>query len=47
MQESPVPPDNGFVVDWQMGDDTHELIDLSRAESEVILPRDVEETTRT
>lgn len=39
MQDTPHPPDAGFVVDWQLTDDNH-VIDLSRAESEVILPDD-------
>jgi hypothetical protein len=40
MQELPVPPDAGFVVDWQITDDSPVLIDLSTAETEVILPDD-------
>ena len=39
MQELPFPPDAGFVVDWQITDDSP-VIDLSTAESEVILPDD-------
>jgi hypothetical protein len=39
MQELQLPPDAGFVVDWQMADDGP-VIDLSTAESEVILPDD-------
>ena len=38
MQETPVPPDSGFVVDWQLADDPGRVIDLSTAESEVFLP---------
>ena len=34
-----MPPDAGFVVDWQLADDSP-VIDLSTAESEVILPDD-------
>ena len=40
MQETPLPPDTGFVVDWQLSDDSTVVIDLSTAESEVILPDD-------
>ena len=39
MQEMPLPPDTGFVVDWQISDDSL-VIDLSTAESEVILSDD-------
>jgi hypothetical protein len=38
MQETSIPPDPGFVVDWQLADDPARVIDLSAAESEVILP---------
>jgi hypothetical protein len=38
MQETSVPPDPGFVVDWQLFDDSGELIDLSTAETEIVLP---------
>ena len=38
MQEM-LRPDAGFVVDWQIADDSP-VIDLSTAESEVILPDD-------
>ena len=38
MQESAIGPDPGFVVDWQLADDGGRVIDLSTAESEVILP---------
>ncbi len=41
MQEKPLPPDAGFVVDWQISDGGQVLIDLSTAESEVVLPVDV------
>ena len=34
-----VQPDAGFVVDWQIADDSP-VIDLSTAESEVVLPDD-------
>jgi hypothetical protein len=40
MQETELPPDAGFVVDWQMSDDRPVLIDLSTADSEVVLPAD-------
>ena len=41
MQETPHPPDAGFVVDWQLSDDDGlVVIDLSTAESEVVLPVD-------
>ena len=40
MQETPLPPDAGFVVDWQLSDDISVLIDLSTAESDVLLPTD-------
>ena len=40
MQETPLPPDAGFVVDWQISDDREVLIDLVTAESEVVLPVD-------
>ena len=39
MQETPLPLDAGFVVDWQISDDGP-VVDLSTAESEVILPDD-------
>jgi hypothetical protein len=40
MQELSLPlDDGGFVVDWQIADDSF-VIDLSTAESEVILPDD-------
>jgi hypothetical protein len=39
MQEMPLPPDAGFVVEWQLSDDDP-VVDLSAAESEVILPDD-------
>jgi len=40
------PPDPGFVIDlgfvveWQLTDDTPALIDLSQADTEVLLPDD-------
>ena len=34
-----LPLDAGFVVDWQIADDSP-VIDLSMAENEVILPDD-------
>jgi hypothetical protein len=34
------PPDPGFVVDWQLDDDAPVIVDLSAAESEVILPEE-------
>ena len=38
MQETSVPPDPGFVVEWQLADDTGAVIDLSTAEpAEVVL----------
>ena len=38
MQETPLPaPDAGFVVDWQLTDDGG-VLDLTTAESEVVLP---------
>jgi len=40
MPESAIGPDLGFVVDWQLVDDAGRVIDLSTAESEVILPDD-------
>ena len=39
MQDMPHPLDAGFVVDWQISDDSP-VIDLATAESEVILPDD-------
>jgi len=36
MQETPLPPDAGFVVEWQLSDECEVLIDLSTAESEVV-----------
>ena len=36
MRETP-SPDGGFVVDWQLTDDPPVVIDLSTAESEVVL----------
>jgi hypothetical protein len=38
MQETSVPPDSGFIVDWQLSDEAPVLIDLSGAEPEVVLP---------
>ena len=38
MQETPIAPDSGFVVDWQLADHPGRVIDLSTAESEVLLP---------
>ena len=40
MQEMANVPDLGFVVDWQISDDSPAVIDLSTAESEVLLPDD-------
>jgi hypothetical protein len=45
MQELPLPPDAGFVVDWQIADDGPVIdlssdIDLSTAGSEVNLTAD-------
>ncbi|MEW6476239.1 MAG: hypothetical protein AB1679_28605 [Actinomycetota bacterium] len=37
MQEMTLPPDTGFVVDWQIVEEGP-VIDLSITESEVILP---------
>jgi hypothetical protein len=37
------PPDPGFVVEWQIDDDAPVTIDLSTAESEVILPEVADE----
>jgi hypothetical protein len=45
MQETALPPDPGFVVEWQLSDD-EQVIDLSTAESEVILPEDADELLR-
>ena len=39
MQDMPHPLDAGFVVDWQISDDSP-VIDLATAESEVLLPDD-------
>jgi hypothetical protein len=39
MQDMPDPAEAGFVVDWQISDDSP-VIDLSTAESEVLLPDD-------
>ena len=36
MQETPVLSDPGFVVEWQLADDTDRVIDLSSAESEAM-----------
>ncbi len=42
MQETSPPRDVGFVVDWQLSEDRDRstVIDLSTAESEVLLPDD-------
>lgn len=46
MQEMAKPPDTavlldlGFVVEWQLADDTPTVIDLSMADDEVLLPDD-------
>ena len=43
MQETSIPPDLGFVVEWQMADDASLVVDLAAAESEARLPNDVDE----
>ena len=43
MQETSIPPDPGFVVEWQMADDAPLVVDLATAESEGMLPDDVDE----
>ena len=40
MQETSSPPDTGFVVEWQLDDDTGAMVDLSAAETEVFVPDD-------
>ncbi len=40
MQESAIGPDPGFVVDWQLADEAGRVIDLTTAESDVVLPDD-------
>jgi hypothetical protein len=45
MQETALPPDPGFVVEWQLSDG-EQVIDLSTAESEVILTEDADELLR-
>ncbi|HEV8625215.1 MAG TPA: hypothetical protein VG034_12215 [Acidimicrobiia bacterium] len=40
MQETSLPPDTGFVVEWQLADDAGTVIDLSTAETDVFLPDD-------
>ncbi|MGH9010403.1 MAG: hypothetical protein ACRDYF_11235 [Acidimicrobiia bacterium] len=35
MQETPVPSDPDFFVEWQLADEPDNLIDLSTAESEM------------
>ena len=40
MQEMSLSPDAGFVVEWQLADESP-VIDLSMAESEVILSDEV------
>jgi hypothetical protein len=40
MQESALPSEAGFVVDWQISDD-NPVIDLSMAETDVVLPETV------
>jgi hypothetical protein len=40
MQETSLPPDAGFVVDWQLSEENSVVIDLSTAETEVYLPVD-------
>jgi hypothetical protein len=35
MEETFVPPDPGFVVEWQLADVT-EVIDLSESEAEIV-----------
>jgi len=39
MQEKALPPDPGFVVEWQL-DDEGPVIDLSMAESNLNLPEE-------
>jgi hypothetical protein len=45
MQETALPPNPGFVVEWQLSDG-EQVIDLSTAESEVILTEDADELLR-
>jgi hypothetical protein len=40
MQETLRSGDAGFVVEWQLSDEPAAVIDLSDAESEVLLPVD-------
>jgi hypothetical protein len=40
MQETSSSGDTGFVVDWQISEDRGPELDLSTAESEVLLPDD-------
>ena len=37
MQEMALPPDTGFVVEWQIADEGP-VVDLSSAESEIVVP---------
>jgi len=45
MEETFVPPDPGFVVEWQLADVT-EVIDLSESEAEIVLPAGAERAGR-
>ena len=40
MRETSLPPDTGFVVDWQLADDAGTVIDLSTVEADVFVPDD-------
>jgi len=40
MQESPGSPDPEFVVEWQLADKAGAVIDLSAAETEIVMPDD-------
>jgi hypothetical protein len=40
MQEMSMPPDAGYVVDWQLNEDAPVVIDLATAETELVLPDD-------
>ena len=42
MDETRLPPDSGFVVEWQLADGAGEVIDLSESEAEIVLPAGAE-----
>jgi hypothetical protein len=40
MEKTPVPPDPGFIVDWQIAEGAAVTIDLSSEDADLVLPED-------